>query len=261
MFGKLLNKPATEPSSETATIAARTLAEEPESDMHALKRSRVAIEAEIDGMQRQLDEANEGLRKLHNQRKGFSWEDANAYSGARPKVYAETDLGRAISEATDRSNQLRTAIEEKRAEVEKLTEKLHAIERELPGRLRREALEAALPLAFQFIDALCVAAAHEAEYVSLGGPVEQTVPWQFALAGGHGIELETIMSRWLQALKREGIRIPGDISDDSRHLPAPASVHARTQTDAGYMANSSRRGAVAFVSGFKEGYLTRARKF
>jgi prefoldin subunit 5 len=258
MFQRLLNNT---PSTETAAIAARTLAEEPESDMHALKRNRAAIEAEIDGMQAELDNANEGLRELHRKRKGLSWEDANAYSGARPQIYAETDLGHAISEATHRSEQLRAAIEAKRTEVEKLTAKIHVIERELPGRLRREALEAAVPLVFELIDALCVAANHESEYVRLGGPVETPVPWQFMLAGGEGIELETIMSHWLRALKREGIRIPGDICDDSRHLPAPASVHARTQTDTAYIADASRRGVLKFIAGFKQGYMTRARSF
>jgi len=258
MFQRLLNN---NPNSETATIAARTLAEEPESDLHVLKGSRAAIEAEINGMQADLDKANEGLRALHRQRKGLSWEDANAYSGARPQIYAETDLGHAISEATHRSEQLRAAIEAKRAEVEKLTEKIHVIERELPGRLRREALEAAMPLVFDLIDALCVAASHEGEYVRLGGHVEQSIPWELALAGGEGIALETIMSRWLRALKVEGIRIPGDISDDSRHLRAPASVHARTQTDTAYIADASRRGVLKFISGFKQGYMTRARNF
>jgi len=254
MFQRLLNNT---PSAENATPAPRPAPAE-RSEVDTLKESRAAIEVEIDGMQAQLDKANKELRELHKKRTGLSWEDANAYSGARPQIYADTDLGRKIGEATHRSDQLRSAIEAKRAEVAKLTNKIHAIEREVPGRLRREALEAAMPLVFDLIDALCAAAGHEAEYVRLGGTVERSVPWEFALAGGEGVELETVMSRWLRALKREGIKFTGDVFDNSRHLPAPASVHAHTQTEAGYAAHHSRCGERA---GFRTGFMTHARHY
>ena len=261
MFQRLLND---NPGAQTTTIAARTLVEEPESDMHALKRSRAAIEAEIDGMQGQLDKANEdyrALRKKHG--RDLNWEENNMVEGAIRRVYAGSPLALAIMESRDRCDELRAAIEPKRAEVEELTKKIQVIERELPGRLRREALEAVLPLAFKFIDALCVAAAHEREYVSLGGNVEQSVPWEFGLSGGEGILLETVMSRWLKALKSEGIKIPGGaISDDARHLPAPASAHARVQTDAGYLGHATKCGSGGgFGAGFRKGYMTRARTF
>jgi prefoldin subunit 5 len=258
MFGKLLNKPATEPSSETVPAAARRLVEEPESDVHALKRSRAAVEAEIEVLAGQHDKATQDMRELRKKTKPPGWNELNSYGGTPSQIYADTPLGRALGEATDRCTQLRTALDEKAAELERLTKLIHAIEREVPGRLRREALEAAMPLVFDLIDALCAAAGHEAEYVRLGGTVERSVPWEFALAGGEGVELETVMSRWLRALKREGIKFTGDVFDNSRHLPAPASVHAHTQTEAGYAAHHSRCGERA---GFRTGFMTHARHY
>jgi len=257
MFGKSQNKPATE-------VAAQAPAPVPahRREIDALKDRRATSQAEFDLIQREFDEADERRRNLHAQREELKGQAGDSYGGLALRIYPETPLGRALTEASDRCNQLRGALEGKRAEVEKLTEKIQAVERELPGRLRREALEAAMPLVFELIDALCVAAAHESEYVSLGGPVEQSVPWEFALAGGDRITLETIMSRWLQALKREGIRIPGDICDDSRHLPAPAGFHARVQDDIGHAGHAARCGAGGgFGAGFRQGYLNRARSF
>jgi len=92
--------------------------------------------------------------------------------------------------------------------------------------------------------------------------VERAVPWEFVLAGGSGIELETIMSRWLKALKEEGIRIPGDISDNSRHLLAPASAYVRIQTDTVHAMHAARCGTRDGINaGFRLGYMSRARTF
>ena len=258
MFQRLLNdKPSAEaaapPSLAPTPVAAQ------DSELNLLRECRTTCQVEIDVLQGQLEKANEGYRTLRKKHtKDLNWEEANVVSGALPRIYPGSSLARTLVEAKDRCDLLRTAIDEKVVEVERLTKLIQSIERELPGRLRREALQAALPFAFEFIDALCVAARHEAEYISLGGHVEQSIPWEFALAGGEGVEVQTVMSRWLKALEREGIRIPGDISDDSRHLAAPASVHARVQTDAGYAGHHAQRGAEV---GFKKGFMTHARNY
>ncbi len=206
--------------------------EEPESDIEKLEAGRAQLQAEQCVLQKEWDEITLEVARLQAQ-----------VASSEGKTLPSSPLGISLRQARHSATQLRGTLDKKITEIENISNQIDAIKREEPGRLRREALEACLPALFEFLGGACEAAQHEAEYEKHGGHVEQRVPWELTLSGGEGIAIETIVSKWLEALRVEGIAIPGPISDNARHLPPPASYWSRIQTDAGYAGHAARCGA------------------
>ena len=206
--------------------------EEAESDITALELRRDQLHADRTILQKEWDDATLEVQGLQAQ-----------VAASEGKTYPSSPLGISLSQARHSATQLRRTLDENNADIEKLSKQIDTIKREEPGRLRREALEAALPSLFDFIDKACVAARHEAQYREYGGHVEQPIPWELMLSGGEGILIETLVSKWLEALKHEGVMIPAEISDNARHLPPPASHYARIQTDGNHAAYAASCGA------------------
>jgi hypothetical protein len=240
------------------TAPASAVKEEAESDIKELESRRDQHHAEKQTLQYQWDEINLEIRALRLQ-----------VAASDGKTMPGSSLGVSLKQALYTAAQLRAAIDEKDAQITKITGQINSILREEPARLRREALEACLPALFQFIDGACEAGRHEARFRELDGYVEHPIPWELCLAGGVGIEVETIISKWLTTLQREGVAMPGPITDNLRHLPPSTSHWNKIQIDAGYAGHAARMGAAhaaaavqqALATGWRAGFLQRARGF